>query len=971
MKKLLIFTLLMILLVGMVNAVEYTEKHGVSQASTDAATNMIGFNIKSNEGVTITGFRNQLSDGTTKCGMFDKVTKLNLGGGNCTVLASKYCVLPVPVETVANSEYYITCSGGSHRYAVAGVPIDSGNFTWVNGVQYIGGNWNTIGGNYYSIEYINFTISIPVKPINITAANPLNNTQFNTNPISFNVSVNATNDFNARLYINGTLNETKSYSSGSEVIVDFSKTMLDGNWLYYISLNDSSVTVNSTTNKFYVDTSSPIITDTFVNESRYLNNNISFNANFTDEQNLFSYNISIDGVSQQGQTNINARSLNVTFTQDSSLYSAGLHNLSIRVADGHTAQTLLSKYKFTNGLFNEYAKYEFNAPYKYGQIKIKQKDSSILDNWQSEELKDRYQFKFKPKNKKSTYTFEIEAESYIHIIQNEDTKYKKWLVYEDHWLDFMPYEDIYIIRIDDNKVEVTINNVDPNQEELIFNSIGDLNIVTKEYVFGVMGLTETFESVIFSDYTTEYNLSINLIALTNLSITPNAILQFNNTNYSATLQTFNSSLAEFDITLTVPDVVNKETKQHKWYFNLTTLSPTIIDTNLTNQTVYDINVSECSGNTIFPIANFTYYDEITNNIINTTNAYLTTIYDGTAYYNQTGTFPRNTTNKFCTNIDPSDVSYSWSMWRAFSLSEPSYITRIVSIAEAGAYTLNNINVAEIPFYMIGTLNSSTVTYTWLTTQFQRVDGTMRIYQCNGDGTKDLIESTPITSGTAVANIELLTQPYSYDVIINGLIYEDTSYTTCHVESSTERTYYVDIVPITVVEPIGLYSTSCSIAKSGNSTVLMQWGTNAESEAPITGCIKAYRRSIHGEVLIYENCTNASSSLERSIPNSGFDYVVKGDITQRIITVPCEDVVTFIADNDTAKTFGISGLFAIFILIGALGLLYAGDGEIQLLGAAVGIIAAWVLGIMNFSWEVVSAMIAFLLFLTIIGRYTRK
>jgi len=52
------------------------------------------------------------------------------------------------------------------------------------------------------------------------------------------------------------------------------------------------------------------------------------------------------------------------------------------------------------------------------------------------------------------------------------------------------------------------------------------------------------------------------------------------------------------------------------------------------------------------------------------------------------------------------------------------------------------------------------------------------------------------------------------------------------------------------------------------------------------------------------------------------------------------------------------------------LFYAGEGEKSLVAASVGIIASWVIGILNFPFMQVTAMVLFLIIIAGIGRYNK-
>lgn len=830
-------------------------------------------------------------------------------------------------------------------------------------------------------------IANPVPPIithdtlNISTPNPLTNTQYQTNNLDFNTTVNSTWDFICELNINDTLNTTNSYSAGVNVFVNSTIPIDDGHYNYtftcYNATGYGDNNENTSESIFFIDAVDPIILTKFVSNRLYYLKNLTGQFNFTDNLMLHSFNISIDGSNIAGLWDLNTTFYSYNLSYNVSALIPGNHTLSIRIADGHTSKELLNpdSYDPTNGLFNDYIKYRFKAPYQYGEIKVQQKDGSLFDTWNTEQLIDRYKFTFKPYTKSDSYTFEVESDSYISIVHAPNSKYGSWLIYENHWLDFMPYTDVTYNRISDTKVEVTINNVG-GINEFEFNSIGDLNVVTQEFPFYRLNMTASYEDPIFSGYSTTYTLDVDFGELLfNISgLTPDTKIQIDNANFTGTLNNFNINNASFTYTNISKEINNYNLIYHNWFFNLSNVTAGYLGMDQSNQSLFNITIGACVDNQTYEIANFSYFDELNDAPLNATNSYDLIISDGTKYYNQTGSFVEHFSDLLCTNVNPDNVTYNWDMWgQITSLSSPGYVGRVININEIVPYTLSNNPRTYIPLYLIGVANSSTVKYNWFTENFQVIDGTMRIFRCDVNGSKNLVESLPIISSLATANIQLLTQAYSYDVIIDGIIYTDpVGYSACHIESITELTYYVDTSLIDIGTLIGLNAVACKINKTSNATALMIWGENPENtDDDVMGCIVGSRRSINGLVEVFSNCTiEADYRREVGVPINGNEYIVQGYLKQNNEIAVCGEV-SFRPEDEAAGRFGVTGLLATFFLFIGLVLIYAGKGEEQLLGGGIGIVIAWFLGILNFSWLIVSAIVVFLIIIALIGRYTRK
>jgi hypothetical protein len=252
-----------------------------------------------------------------------------------------------------------------------------------------------------------------------------------------------------------------------------------------------------------------------------------------------------------------------------------------------------------------------------------------------------------------------------------------------------------------------------------------------------------------------------------------------------------------------------------------------------------------------------------------------------------------------------------------------------------------------------------------------IDGTMRVFQCDSNGTFLLTDSTPIIAGVASVNIELLSQPYSYDVVIDGVLYSDAnSYSKCHIESLTEITYYVRVRQEILSDQIGFQSIDCKLNKSGTNAVIMEWEQNSQDSSYVPGCIEIYRRSLNN-VLVYKNCSVESEGYSRKVvlPLTGNQYTVTGKLTQANMEKICSEPITFLQADDAATAFGITGLIsAIFLTLGII-LIWIGQGVMSLFAAGIGVSISYVLGLLILPWTALAAIIGFLVVIAIVGRYS--
>ena len=854
--------------------------------------------------------------------------------------------------------------------------------------EYIG-NANTLGGISTSpndqFNFRSYKELSPPSHVTTTLISPktggVNNTQ--DIQIRLNATYQLADPDTISLYTNetGTWAESEMYAAqnGTQNVLH---TFSNGKFLFGVRANDTLGNTDFSLNRtITIDTEDPAITTNFQNNSLYYNEQISADFNFTDNIAVHSVNLSINGNTVFSNESINQPTFDYFLNTSSNNYLIGNNNLTVRFADGHTAKRLKdpTQWEPKKGIFNNKIEYDLKGKYERINMQLENKEKSLFDKWETIKKEDRISEVYEPSRPSSTQTFTFKSDQKIHVIPRGLTnKYgETWIVTGDHWKDFAlknePEARINIKKISDYEAEITITGIKNHPEKLQFDSTGDLNIVTQTYTFYVTDLTETFENPIFGGFDTRYNISANL---TNIPITTgSATLEINQTtNYTATLSLLDNNTAKFTQLITYPFFESTGNISHKWYV---TLDNTSLETPSIDQEFLDVDVGVCSASNIYPIVNYTYVDEINGTALNATHVYTLKVSDGTHFYNQSGAFSSAETNSLCTNVNPDNATYSFNVWGENTISADDYVTRVISIDSSLPYTFSNNPITNITYYLIPTASSNTVTYTWLTEDLQTVDGTMRIFKCEDDGTKSLVESIPIISGEGIANIELLTQAYSYDITFGGVLYTDTdSYTRCHVEGSTSITLYVDTRETQQTQQLqGLSSIQCSLTKSAtNNTVVMSWAPNPQDSSYVSGCILAERLMVTGEVPVYNNCSVEAEGYNRTvtIPTNGNDYVVNAYLKQGDNSLFCSDTVEYRPSRNSTELFGFtSALLSAIFLILSLVLIYGTDGEGTLIAASIGIIASFFLGIINLSWPVVFTYTAFLLFVAAVGRYSRK
>jgi hypothetical protein len=462
----------------------------------------------------------------------------------------------------------------------------------------------------------------------------------------------------------------------------------------------------------------------------------------------------------------------------------------------------------------------------------------------------------------------------------------------------------------------------------------------------------------------------------------NGFSNFNNT-VSSNMSIYLNNIKIYNLTLTnnnisislnatvVNNYLNYNGNNHINIVNLTILNFANISImmNVTNIS-YSYGIDTCSQ-FIYPILNITYYNQENLQKISATNNY-NLYFDIGTIIPVSGTTTNAYTTSFCSAINNSQRNLDVNMYGSMSLTKDEYGSKVYSIDK---YIPDSLEVSPLTnqMYMIMLNESSTIIFTWLTNSYTPIDGIMQIYECFGNGTRNLVDATPITDGEATANIVLINSFYSYEIIYDGKKYVDnSSYSKCHTEPDTSRQFLVDIGAGTYSPTLGLYLVDCNITKSNNYSISMRWGDNKYDTTTLTGCLYGDRVTVAGTANVYTNCINNTNHMEVTVPQSGFEYHIYGKLFQGGYSINCKDTVSIDTNTNSAQVLGLSGVFAIIILVVGMILLFSNEEPMYYpIMGIVAIILSFVIGIVAFNWETVSALLIFVIIIIVIGRYHRK
>lgn len=385
-------------------------------------------------------------------------------------------------------------------------------------------------------------------------------------------------------------------------------------------------------------------------------------------------------------------------------------------------------------------------------------------------------------------------------------------------------------------------------------------------------------------------------------------------------------------------------------------------------------VDRCSNDTFStPVLNISYLDELTAAPIAVSNTHSLTFYDGHNSQLIERTLFGNVRDAYCTNVFPSLMTYNWDMTGNLILSATGYATRIFTQPSSVPLLISNNPATRTNYSLITLGNSTTVTYTWMSTSYNLLSGTMRIYRCSSNYSKTLVESVTVDSGIGYANIELTNTPYSYDFIYNGLIYSQTGFSDCHIEYAATRTYYVNLFSSNATN-LGLLLVPCTLTQPSGTTVNLAWGANTYDTSQLQACILGYNPTLYGlSQPTFTSCSNSTSySLTASLSNS--TTLVRAKLTQSGNNFICDNLqLNLSSEQPPQGSLGIEGLFGFILLILGVVLLLAGEtsGMTQVFGFILVMGACIYIGFAAFSWVVGFSAAAFLLIIVFIARNTRS
>ena len=306
--------------------------------------------------------------------------------------------------------------------------------------------------------------------------------------ISINQTYNET--YKDNIWINFTIAESSNCSVNS-TYWNYTTVFSTGfNWyestapsdFYSLRILCYDIAGNSNVLDFYFskDTVNPTISGQYPNDdnstSIYNTGSFTLNITFTDNLDLYDYNITINMTNGTSMFTANGLISGTSYKYSSSVTTStwvndSFYNIFATVCDSHTDLTV--------SLANDIVQTDKEINFKFDDADFTITSISgneFNNNYQK--LKDKYTFSFSYSKELKEKVFLLTSPQDITYLPN--SKYKGHFVVGHKWIDFENNGEVEVKEILKNQYEITVYNP---SNILLFNSIGELNCFSTSYKF--------------------------------------------------------------------------------------------------------------------------------------------------------------------------------------------------------------------------------------------------------------------------------------------------------------------------------------------------------------------------------------------------------------------------------------------------------------------------------------------------------
>ena len=802
--------------------------------------------------------------------------------------------------------------------------------------------------------------------INITSPFPLNNTQYSTNRINFNISVNSSFDFNCSLYINDTLNKTSDQTlAGTWKNISLEVNMSTVNsaiYNYTFNCNNGINQTISNVNLFFVDFNFPSITSGFENNLAIYSGQFIRQFNFTDDFSLFSMSIWVDNNLFANKSMLNTTSYSFNFTFNTSNVSIGMHTLRINVSDGHTAKSI-PDFDYSLSRITNKITYGFGNDY----ISIQSKDGSVFDTFETQKKEDRYSFNYDRNSIRGIETFIVKSNKPIVVIK--DNRLVGWLIIPslNKWIDFetkSKYDSYSLTQISDYELEITFNGL--KDEKIEFNSIGELNTLSRVYNFYVGNVTTYLTTPVTESQLTTFRVVFDKNASIIRDI--NATLWWNGTYYNYDNKTNGTTQINFSRTLNIPLIDGNLDVNVSWNYTIFAVNNTEINITFPQlQSIYNIIIAGCNDTSANATLILRTYDEdsllITPNVSVKMTLEVRVNDTGTSAINYTFDFNASSLGtttgayNYTICISPFNTSYSSNAFIDYQI-DSRYTQRNYFLVKFGLGNFTR-NVVDLYLANVSKVTDSTITVVDENNN-ALVEHYVKVLRYYPNENIFRIVEIARTSSDGKAQTRLILNNIWYKFIVDNGI--ENIFISANQKVTTSTLFLQAQLGSDFIEQIKKLGSLDYSLTYNNVTGLATFMWNDVSNIVREGCFRVTNVTGAVEYAVCNNCLTAASGTLTCQLNATLETRYVGmayiDTYTKFSHTPID---MFISDtNHEFRTFGIAGLILQMILTGILTAVGLWRPTTALVFGALSVIAGIALGTISFSYG------ALMFFLILIG-----
>jgi hypothetical protein len=580
-------------------------------------------------------------------------------------------------------------------------------------------------------------------------------------------------------------------------------------------------------------------------------------------------------------------------------------------------------------------------------------DGGIWDTWEAKPQANKYLFEYTPSTPETTHTIVVESEKKIHYVSPKGEYENGWLIIGDSWVDFEPYMVEYN-KITPYKYEVIVNNPELH-DTLVFESAGDLNIVTRNYTYFNLNASLQYEKKVLDEFATNYYLN-----LTEYTSTPNVTLELNNTNITPSLLSVSGGVRQYRVHNTPNTGTNTFVNlSHRWYVSYPNKS---IITNAQNQSSYKARVTNCT--TGVHSMNWTVLDEITLNNINASMSGIYIITPVGYTTSKTFTITHAESGALSTCIYPAWATYSTTA--DITYQSTGYAARNYNLLVTN---LSN-QTQNRTLYLLNTSVGSTVTITVQDNNLQKLQNyVVEAYKYDPiNAIFDLVD-TDTTNNLGETQLFMVVgggDDYQFKVYDpQGTLVETT---TPGAVTSTSFTITVTLTaPVTINPLLQMVYGITSTLEYDNATQDIILSYDDTNNNTLSNCLIIKNNN---QTVISTQCSNLTTNTLTYTTSINQAYIAqyvstyKNDNKQYLIKTISVDRTSTTSIKEEA---GLDATLLAFIMLGVV--MLAGIVVHPVLGFVLGammLTGLEVLGFLNIGWVATASTVALLLLFAIMS-----